>query len=38
MDNMGDWEFVGDRIDGERVREGIIGGKAAPDGVAIEIK
>ena len=34
---MKDWEFVRDRIGGGGGREDIIGGTAAPEGVAIEI-
>ena len=38
MDCINDWEFVWDKFDGERGRGDIIGVKAAPVGVAIEIK
>ena len=37
MDNMNDWEFVWNRIGRRGGREDKIGGKAAPDGVAIGI-
>ena len=35
---MCDWEFVWYRIGGGRCKENIIGEKAAPDGVVIEIE
>ena len=38
IDYVDYWEFVYDRIDRGGGREFVIGVKAAPDGVAIEIK